>query len=153
MKSTCNKLSAAILLSLGLSSTAWAEPAISPCGGVTRLDTLVEPWSESTRTFANGNIRIAHVDTGEPACCSYHLVILAPNPEDELGYRQCVALNDGGEWTGFQSIDFAGIESSYEPGLGLLLSVPAERYIDGHQSTPLLIGVRINQATGAITIE
>ena len=132
---------------------AAAEPAISDCGGPARVDAIVEPWSEATRTFANGKIRIIALDTAEPACCSFHLAIIAPDPENELGLRQCVALNDGSEWTGFQFVDVKGTKSSYDPGRGLLLSVPVERYIDGTRSSKFVVDVRINQATGAITIE
>ena len=153
MKSTSVVLSTAMAATLGVSS-AWAEPGFSQCsGGVARIDAIVEPWSDNTRTFANGKIRIVHLDTAEPACCSFHLGILAPNPADEPYPFQCVTLNDGAEWTGFQAIHFADIEASYDPGLGLLLSVPAERYIDGLKSTPLTLRVRINQATGSITLE
>ncbi len=134
-------------------SVALAEPTISQCGGQARVDAIVEPWSQATRTFANGKIRIIALDTAEPACCSFHLAIIAPNPEDELGLRQCVTLNDGAEWTGFQSVSVSNTQSSYDPGRGLLLSVPVERYIDGIRSTKLIVDVRINQATGAITIE
>ena len=139
--------------SLGSISKAYADPAIFDCGGPARVDAISEPWSQSTRTFANGKIRIIALDTAEPACCSFHLAILAPNPDDELGLRQCAVLNDGAEWTGFQSVDVSGTQSSYHPGRGLLLSVPVERYIDGVRSTRLVVDIRINQATGAITLE
>jgi len=132
---------------------AWAEPGISECGGPARVDAIIEPWSEATRTFASGKIRIIALDTAEPACCSFHLAIIAPNPQDEMGLRQCVTLNDGGEWTGFQFVDVKATRSSYDPGRGLLLSIPVERYIDGIRSTKLTVDVRINQATGDITIE
>ncbi len=136
-----------------VTSVAFAEPTISQCGGSTRVDAIVEPWSQATRTFANGKIRIIALDTAEPACCSFHLAIIAPNPGDEMGLRQCVTLNDGGEWTGFQAVSVKNTRSSYDAGRGLLLSVPVERYIDGIRSTKLTVDVRINQATGAITIE
>ena len=32
---------------------------------------VMEPWEQNTRTFYNGQVRVAVVDTdGEPACCS-----------------------------------------------------------------------------------
>ncbi len=130
-----------------------ADASVEQCGGQARVDTVVEPWSDATRTFANGKIRIALLDTAEPACCSAHLAILAPDPNDELGLRQCKTLSDGGEFMGFQAIDIARIKSSYNAAKDLLLSVPVERYIDGIQSNKAVIGVRINQATGAVTIE
>ncbi|MEP1206795.1 MAG: hypothetical protein ABJM29_07190 [Rhizobiaceae bacterium] len=134
-------------------STALAEPMISECGGPARVDAIVEPWNEATRTFASGRIRIVALDTAEPACCSFHLAIIAPDPNNELGLRQCVSLNDGGEWTGFQFVDVAGTQSSYDPGKGLLLSVPVERYIDGVRSMKMVVNIRINQATGSVVIE
>ena len=75
-----------------------------------RVDTVIEPWSDATRTFANGKIRIVLLDTAEPACCSYHLAIMAPDPQNELGLRQCKTLSDGGDFTGFQSIDLKAIK-------------------------------------------
>ena len=148
----------AILLSLATAmlltpAPVLAQEVVLECGGPARLDSIVEPWSSSTRTFANGKIRVVELDTGEPACCSFHLAILAPNPKDELGFRQCVTVSDGAEWTGFQSINLKQTKSSYDAGLGLLLTVPIERYIDGIQSNKGELRIRINQATGAITLE
>ena len=135
------------------SGAALAEPTLSACEGPARVDAIIEPWEQHTRTFANGAIRIIGLDTAEPACCSYHLAIIAPAPQEENWPRQCLVLNDGGEWTGFQYLDVADVQSSYDPGKGLLLSVPVERYIDGVQSTKLTVDIRINQATGDVTIE
>jgi hypothetical protein len=150
---TCLLAASATALACANAISAFAEPAISDCAGPARVDAIVEPWSEATRTFANGKIRIIALDTAEPACCSFHMAIIAPNPQDEMGLRQCVVLNDGAEWSGFQFVDVQGTQSSYDAGRGLLLSVPVERYIDGQRSTKLTVDVRINQATGAITIE
>ena len=143
---------AAILISLS-TSASFAGASLEQCGGQSRVDTVIEPWSKATRTFANGKIRIVLLDTAEPACCSYHLAIMAPDPQNELGLRQCLTLSDGGEFTGFQNVDLDGIKSSYNASKGLLLSVPVKRYIDGTKFKKATIGVRINQATGAITIE
>jgi hypothetical protein len=152
MGAVMKKLMMALALATA-TSPALAEATISQCAGPARVDAIVEPWSKATRTFANGAIRLVLLDTIEPACCYAHLAILAPNPGDELGARQCVALSDGSEWTGFQSIDLAGAKSSYDPAKGLLLSIPVERYIDGIRSHKAVIDVRINQATGAITLD
>lgn len=146
------QITAAVVTTLA-SSAALAEPTLSACEGPARVDAIIEPWEQNTRTFANGAIRIIGLDTAEPACCSYHMAIIAPAPQEENWPRQCLVLNDGGEWTGFQYLDVATVESSYDPGKGLLLSVPVERYIDGVQSTKLTVDIRINQATGDVTIE
>lgn len=140
-----------------LSSAAMAQEAISDCDWPASLRNIVEPWENHTRTFANGKIRIAHVDTGgEPVCCSSYLAILAPTgAEEELEGRQCKLLTDGPELSGFNWIHFDSITASYDPGLGLLLSVPLERYDLGGtgSTTPATVGIRINQATGEIYSE
>ena len=131
-----------------------AEPRLNNCDWPANARNIVEPWSDYSRTFANGNIRIAHVDTdGEPACCSSHLLILAPDPKNELGGRSCNLLSDGGSGTGFQYLSVAGTTAKYDPAKGLLITVPVERYIDGQKSGKATITVRINQATGGVTIE
>ena len=137
-----------------LVAPAFAAPVLLDCSGPGGIDSVMEPWQDSTRTFANGAIRIVWLDTGgEPACCSSHMGILAPDPNDELGFRQCKILSDGAKWTGFQFVNIKGVTSSYDASKGLLLSVPVERYIDGIKSKKAVIDVRINQATGSITLE
>ncbi len=142
------------LCAILVAGPAMAEASLMECDGPAGVADVVEPWEQSTRTFANGLIRIVHVDTGgEPACCSSHMVILAPDPNDELGLRGCRILSDGQKFTGFQSVDVPGVASSYDAALGLRLSVPVERYIDGIQSSKATVHVRINQATGVISLE
>lgn len=140
-----------------LASPATAQEAISECDWPASLRNIVEPWESHTRTFANGKIRIAHVDTGgEPVCCSSYLAILAPTgSEIALESRQCKLLTDGPEMSGFNWVAFDAITASYDPGLGLLLSVPVERYDFAGDGTtiPATIGIRINQATGEIYTE
>ena len=123
------------------------------CSGLESVYNVVEPVEQATRTFASGKIRIWHVDTGgEPVCCSSHLVIIAPDPNEELTQTQCVRLSDQGS-LGFQWIEFKDISASYDPAKGLLLSVPVERYNDGNEGLKDTIDLRINQATGAVVIE
>ena len=140
-----------------LTSPVMAQEAISDCDWPASLRNIVEPWESHTRTFANGKIRIAHVDTGgEPVCCSSYLAILAPTgSEVELESRQCKLLTDGVEMSGFNWIAFDSITASYDPGLGLLLSVPVERFDFAGDGTtiPATVGIRINQATGEIYTE
>ena len=109
---------------------------------------LAEPWEDNTRTFANGNIRLAVVDTIEPAAGSFHLLILSP-PLGVLGDPQCRMISN--DSTGFTSIDFGSLTAGYDPqtGLGLDMFVrvynPNTADFDGKG-----LGLTINQATGAI---
>ena len=151
---------AAALLAAGASMAA-AEPRLAPCDGpnafAADLRNLVEPLERATRAYANGAIRVVHLDTqGEPVCCSSHLAILAPDPEDVLGGRQCVLLSDGPPGTGFLDIAVPDMTASYDPARGLLIEVPVRRY-DGVQGADPARGtrvrVRINQQSGAIALE
>lgn len=158
MRLVCFCLSFLIVSGL-LAANAMAQEAISQCDWPANLRNIIEPWDKHTRTFANGNIRIAHVDTGgEPVCCSSYLAILAPTGSDvALESRQCKLLTDGTQASGFSWINFADITASYDASLGLLLTVPVERY-DFNSTTnevtkPATVYIRINQATGDIYTE
>lgn len=136
---------------------ALAEPTLGSCEGIATLQTVVEPWSEGSRSYANGDVRIVHVDTdGEPVCCSSHLAVLLPRVEDGPPGRECVLLSDGGRFEGFLDLSVSGAEASYDPALGLLISVPVERY-DGLQGADPAraerVKLRVNQATGTVTLE
>jgi hypothetical protein len=132
-----------------------AAAEIGACDNIDRVSFLVG----ETRSFSQGKIRIAHVDTdGEPVCCSSHLLIIIP--ARELG-SQCFALSDEAasdksEWPrGFSNLAFAKISASYDPNRGLLLSVPYELYdLDGGKGKPGMTRVRVDlRGDGAVTIE
>src|SRR5215813_6366189 len=92
------------LVLLALGSVARAAE-VGPCNDLDRISYLVG----QTKSYAEGKIRIAHVDTdGEPVCCSSHLLILIPSPD--LG-SQCFALSqkagrDSESASGFSNIEF-----------------------------------------------
>ena len=137
-----------------LLATPAAPQAIQNCDYVGSTADRLALWSQASRTFANGAIRVAALDTGgEPVCCSNHLMILAPDPN--IG-EACYVLSDrSGE--GFRQVFVSEIESSYDPGEGLLLQVPVGRYdpdTGGVDPNGLMrVPVRINQATGVVNIE
>lgn len=148
-----------------LACAALALPAgvlaqvITDCDWIGNPANIVEPWDVNTRTFANGNIRVAWLDTGgEPVCCSSHLLILSPSGDGRDGpaYRQCrVASARPG--TGFYAVDVPGITASYDPVLGLSLSVPVDHWHSGmDQGRPPIrerMEISINQATGTVVSE
>ena len=142
----------------GLPGLAAAQ-VITDCDWIGNPSNILEPWSETSRTFANGAIRVAWLDTGgEPVCCSSHLLILSPSGDgsDEPAYRQCrVASAQPG--SGFFALDIPGITASYDPAKGLLLSLPVGHWHEGiEQDRPPIwerMEIRINQATGDVRIE
>lgn len=148
-----------IRLAAAFAAIVFAGPSVAAVVGECTLDAtaIAEPWSTETRTFANGAIRVAHLDTdGEPVCCPSHLMILSPGGQPPEDYRVCHMVSAAsGSPTGFLFVDVPGITSSYDPSLGLLLNVPTRTYAD-----PITgaydegsFAVRINQATGSVTIE
>ncbi|WP_417599492.1 hypothetical protein [Pararhodobacter oceanensis] len=132
---------------------------VGECDWLGNAANIAEPWEVNSRTFANGNIRIALLDTGgEPVCCSAHLLVLSPsgNGSDGPVYRQCrVVSATAGQ--GFYSMDIPGITASYDPARGLLVSVPVGHWHQGMDSgagpIPGRMDIRINQANGAVYYE
>ena len=143
--------SAVIAFSGAVAATA---QSLERCDWVASAGNLVEPWAETTRTYSDGAVRIALLDTqGEPVCCSYHLLILSPNPE--YG-EDCHVLSDL-PGMGFRQIFLEDSASRYDAGKGLLLTIPVGRFdLDTGGVDPASIGpvsIRINQASGKVTLE
>lgn len=119
---------------------------------------IAEPWAEQSRTFADGAIRIALIDTGgEPVCCSAHLLVLSPaGGQDEPAYRACRIVS-GSEGQGFFDLDIPGTRASYDPARGLLLSVPVAHWTKavelGRPPIWERMELRVNQATGTVDFE
>lgn len=122
---------------------------ITECDWRASAANLAEPWEDQTRSFANGNVRLALLDTIEPALAPFHILILSP-PYDTLGDRQCRILSAVGT-LGFSGLDLADLEVTYVPGKGLHFTLPAIRY-DGEIHTSLMVHFVLNQATGEITV-
>jgi len=133
------------LLLGALAAPAAAQEAV-PCDWAARADGIVEPWEDNTATFANGAVRLALIDTVEPAAGAFHLLILSP-PLGELGERQCRTLGIGG--MGFAGLDFATLQAVYDPARGLIFTLAATRY-DGADFRPATLEFSLNQATGGI---
>ena len=82
--------------------TIGGAQSVSNCDWRARADAIAEPWEVNTRTYANGAVRVAMLDTIEPGAGALHLLVMAP-PYDDLGLRKCDVVSfDGG-------IGFAGM--------------------------------------------
>lgn len=133
-----------------LAAPAFAQTAM-PCDWQARADSIVEPWEDHSVTFANGEVRVALLDTLEPAASAFFLLILHP-PYDEVGGRSCsvVGLDDG---LGYASIRFDELVAGYDPSRGLVFDVPAVIYLpeQSFQNSALLT-VTVNQSSGDVTV-
>jgi hypothetical protein len=127
-----------------------AAQTVGPCNDYrSSVFALAEPWEANTRLFANGAVRLAVIDTVEPAAAAFHLVILSP-PYDELGARQCRVLS-GADGQGFGGLSLDGIAASYDPAKGLTFTLYATRWVPETDSyADAILAVTLNQATGAI---
>ena len=116
---------------------------------------IVEPWEKNSRSFSNGSIRIALLDTGgEPVCCAQHLLVTYPGggePDTGLDeYNNCSIINPVGK-SGFVVVHFDKLAATYDPKKGLLVTFPYELYNDGNPSPTLTGQFLINSKTGKIT--
>ena len=128
---------------------AAAAQSVETCDWRASAANLAEPWEENTRTFANGAVRVALVDTLEPAAGAYYVLVIAP-PYDELGLPQCRLIGYGGGM-GFSGMTFDAMDSGYDPSVGLILSLPAQRYnADMADFEGGVLSFAVNQATGEI---
>jgi hypothetical protein len=141
---------AALLLATALPAHA---VQVRDCDYAADVRSIAEPWEKNTRAFANGSVRVALIDTGgEPVCCSVHLLILAPDKNDELGGRFCRIVGDR-EALGFAGIDFERMTARYDAGRGLLITFPYQLYVDGLSSKSGVARVRVNVERGTISAE
>ncbi|WP_341368285.1 hypothetical protein [Yoonia sp. BS5-3] len=68
----------AVLLAYLTAMTPAAAQEAIPCDWQASAQHLVEPWEENSRTFANGDVRVAALDTIEPAAGFAYLMVLSP---------------------------------------------------------------------------
>jgi hypothetical protein len=133
-----------------LALATFAAPAaaqhVGPCDTWQASAALVD-WSDPTRTFANGDVRLTALDTEEPAEASLHFIVTWPFAEGPgLDCRLVSADADG---LGFRDLSLRRATARYDPGRGLEVGVPGS-LPDG---TPLLIEFRLNRATGEFALE
>jgi hypothetical protein len=126
---------------------------VRDCDYAADVRSIAEPWEKNTRSFYDGNVRVALLDTGgEPVCCSVHLLVLVPDKNDEMGGRFCKIVGDH-DALGFAGIDFARLTTRYDAGRGLLVTFPYQLYVDGLSSKSGVARVRVNVERGTVGVE
>lgn len=140
-------------------AVASADERITECDARASAGNLAEPWSDNSRTFAEGAVRVARLhDADAPECCRHYLLVLAPTGEATPAgaRRQCLVVAPGGE-RGFRELDIGGIEAGYSPHIGLTLSVPVWLHREGTAPDAQPFADRmillINQQTGSVSVE
>lgn len=141
------------LIALSLPTLVSAQAAIQCDGRQGQARNIPEPWEAHIRTYANGNIRVALLDTIEPAAGAFYLLVLTP-PFDVLGGRTCAIVADGDGGIGFAGLDFEAMVASYDPSVGLVLETPAVVFNPYSANFDAqILRVTINQATGTVLPE
>lgn len=128
---------------------------VRECDYAADVRSIAEPWEKNTRSFYDGAVRVAVLDTGgEPVCCSQHLLVLLPDhsgPEGMDQGRICRIVGDR-EALGFLGIEFQQIRASYDKR-GLVLTFPVHIYGDGIRNRRSFARVRIDVGRGTVTAE
>ena len=128
---------------------AHAQPltvTVSDCDWQASARNIPEPWEANSASFANGNVRLALMDTIEPAQGWAWLMVLSP-PFEDWGGRQCRML--GLDGMGFAGMDFAALDASYDPAIGLTFTLPVQTPApEGGRSA--LLRLDLNQSTGSL---
>jgi hypothetical protein len=146
---------------LGLLATlAFAAPAgavvVRDCDSdpnTASAQNLLEPWEKNTKTFYNGEVRVALIDTGgEPACCSLHLLVLNQVVSDLANVSACHLISDHDNF-GFGNIDIAKLTGHYDPKKGLLITFPFIVNNGDDVQKPGVAKLRLNMAKGTIAVE
>lgn len=144
------KIVATVFLFAIASQTAAQQ--ISNCEWQARADAIVEPWEANTRTYANGDVRLALLDTVEPAAGAYHVLVISP-PFGEVGDRQCrtIGMSQG---VGFSGVDFGSLIAKYDPEHGLTFALDVQRFVpDAGDFLPAKLLFSVNQSTGFIGVD
>lgn len=144
-------MKALIILALMVCANAVRAQEVVDCDWQAALPSIVEPWEENTRVFANGKVRLTLVDVSEPAAGSFHIVMLSP-PDDGIGGRQCKVVS-AGSTVGFSHVEFKKISAVYDPRVGLVFVVPVRVY-NGQSDAfePKNLAFSLNQATGEMMV-
>lgn len=146
------------LLALFLCGQPLSAQEVHPCypegvdSFLTQIPVIAEPWEENTATFANGEVRLAILDTWDPANYPMHLMILYISPRlVEAEGRACVIISDF-QGYGFQTLTLEGMGVNYEASTGLTFKLAGSRY-DPQTSvvSPGALTVILNRASDQVT--
>lgn len=138
---------------IAAAAMSFASPAmaqeVTTCDWRASALNLVEPWEDYTQTFANGALRVALIDTIEPAAAAFHLMVIGPTV-DEIGAPTC-ALVSHVDGLGFSGFEFTELVASYDPEFGLLLQAPVQTFVpDTGDFRANILDVLVHLGTGEI---
>ncbi|OYW41717.1 MAG: hypothetical protein B7Z38_07065 [Rhodobacterales bacterium 12-64-8] len=108
---------------------------------------LVFPPAETTAEYADGAVRLITLDTaGEPACCSYHLMVLYPSSDGS--YLECSLVSSTVDY-GYYSIFVNQAQVLRDDAEAVSLMVPTEGNVDG-EVIPAAMRIDVDLAAGTL---
>lgn len=137
-------LAAALLL---LPASISADESVNCVGqSLAYLGNVTEPLDQTTRSYAQGAVRILILSAAEPACCGSAVAVLLPDPLD--GTRICrLLLPSGGQ--GWARLEFGPKPARYDSVSGLSVPMTASIW-DGEEFRPEPITVVVHQGAGKV---
>jgi len=138
-------------LALAAALLAAAPAAAQTIRGCDSFETsarnLIDPLSDTVRDYANGAIRVIGLDTAEPACCSYHVMVIHPLPDEP--YPGCTLVS-WRENLGFGGLRMGATTARYDPAIGLVVSIPASAHAEDGGARGVSLDLTVNQALGTV---
>ncbi|GKY86229.1 hypothetical protein [Sinisalibacter aestuarii] len=135
------KILAAVFLAGTLPAAA---QTVEECDWRADMRFIAEPWEDHIASLANVGVRLAIIDMRDPVAVPYRLVVISP-PYDEDDWPQCMTIGS------FAGIDFAALQTGYDPNTGLIFTVPVRLYDAATDTTqPSVLTFSLNQASGDI---
>lgn len=109
---------------------------------------VTEPLEDTTRSYAQGAVRILILSAPEPACCGTAVAVLMPDPLDGARICRLLITDDEQGWGG---MTFGPGAASDDPASGLRVPMTATVWEgEGFHKEP--VTVFVDQATGRVHI-
>jgi hypothetical protein len=117
------------VLLLALVSPMAHAAAVHSCEGLDSNENLVG----NVRSFSQGQIRVAHISTEEPAAAPDHVLVFVAS--EEIG-STCYAVSASKDGLGFAGVDMPRLQPEYSAKNGLSLTIPVSKYDQDKGSVP-----------------
>lgn len=138
----------AAILSAGV--TPAVAQAVNSCDSyIANAAFLVFPPAETTAEYSQGLVRLITLDTaGEPACCSYHLMVLYPSADGS--YLECGLVSSSAD-LGWYSVFVTQAQILRDDAERLSLIVPTEGNVEGEVIASAVI-IDIDLVASTLTV-
>lgn len=138
-----------ILLSMLLAGPTLAAEVQECTPEIVDVGHTPEPWETHSRSFANGAVRIAVLDSVALAVGAFYLLVSIDSDDP---WRQCHVVADQG--SGFAALSLYAMQSAYDPASGLRSSMDVQQFnVEMARPEPAVLNVLINQTNGTVTAE